>query len=589
MAGLSLGLGLGIGARVRSGGSPPVSTLTAGVTFAWVMDGLASISGGVGPGTPNPAHQFMRLMGARVQPAPVAILALSGTSVGPSAFGGNAGWQNPYALDAAASMVPRIMIVGGGANDNLLSTDPGADPSDGHTTNAQLQAWYNMQKYGLEQFQAYGGDYYVIVNTPPSAKTNETTIDSGQTLDRRTRVMTAQSDFAAALKLLDSRVLFVSLAAMLPPSSFSVDGVQLVHFDERGGWYLGNAVKTVLDPLIEDPGAAVIRDRIEAGTYPLMTGAQADTDFALAGTGGTVTAAQGMTGTIATSKLIANTTGATGIVVSQVATTGGRTKTVVDLSAATPAATDGRILIQDKSNFGPSLTPGQVVLTAALWRAPAGFRTFGAEWGSFTQWGGGANSLADSGLAGANETHALDTLLIGSGTGSVAFTATTSFAPVAKRGWALFWKAGSTLSGPIELERPAYWKPSNRTAAAPRYIGDTVTSSGGAMLGANFRMQPRGTVSAASGGLVRVEPGQWNLFGFTETDYLERRIYKGSAGDTAIGSGTLLATLSGSTWTYTIAAAATTAGDRIFVEVDCNNGVGSTHTARSKTTLTVGA
>lgn len=60
-------------------------------------------------------------------------------------------------------------------------------------------------------------------------------------------------------------------------------------------------------------------------------------------------------------------------------------------------------------------------------------------------------------------------------------------------------------------------------------------------------------------------------------------MYKG--GSAAIGSGTLVATLSGSTWTVTAGASGAIAGDQLWAEVDVNSGIGGTVTARSATAL----
>jgi hypothetical protein len=108
------------------------------------------------------------------------------------------------------------------------------------------------------------------------------------------------------------------------------------------------------------------------------------------------------------------------------------------------------------------------------------------------------------------------------------------------------------------------------------------------LTGANYRLRPTGTVTAAAGGTVRIEPGRWAPHGLTEADFVQRRLYKGTAATVATGSGTLLATLSGSTWAYAVPAGAVAAGDLIYVEVDCATGIGATVTSRSVLSVTAG-
>jgi hypothetical protein len=581
MAGFGFGFG---GARRRSangGGSPAL--LPVGLTWTWLGDGLVSTSGGAGTGITNAPHQFARLIGGRAQPCPVPILGRSGSTIARD-ISSNRAWVKPYAIDAAALQVPSILIGGTmGANDNLLSADPGANPASGQTTNVYLQDWYDAFDYAYAKFVAYGGYLLVWIGTAASDKAGETTIDSGQSLDRRTRVWAAQAAHVAAVAAVDSRVLFISLAAMLPMSEYSVDGSNHVHLDERGAYYIANAAFQAIDARIAAATADQIADLIDAGTYPLMTAVNLDTATALPGTAGTVTG-PGVTGTIATGKTITNTTGVTGITVEQVATNGGRTKTRVTL-AGTASAT-GKVMIADSANQSVAAKPGQPVCTGAIIRYPTGIHNMGADWGgNFGTWGGTGGSLANNALVGAGETHTVDAL--------VFFNPMTPFGssgPFAgARRWAALWRSGTTLSGTIEFERPFTWIPSNRTAAVPVYLGEIQDSAGNLILSTNYRMRPTGSFSASTGGTIRVEPGTWNLFGLTETDYAARRVYRGGSGGLAgLGTGTLMATLSGANWTVNPAAQGT-AGELIYVEIDCNNGVGGTVTYRSVLTVTIGA
>lgn len=559
----------------KGGGSP--SLVAAGATWGWIGDGLNAPSGGVGSGLANPVHQFMALMGLRVQPVPLPIIARSGSTIARD-ISTNRALINPYAIDAMAKQVPDIFIIGTmGANDNLLSTNPGANPASGQTTNVYLQDWYDAVNYAYSKFVAYGGKLFVVMATASSTKVGESTY--------RTTVWNAQKAFVAALTASDSKVVFADITDMTDPTQWSVDtSSSYTHWDERGSYHAALAVLNAITGKIVAATDDECIDAINAGTYPLMTGSQLDTDQAMAGTGGTVTG-PGISGTLADSKVITNNTGATGITVAQVATSGGRTKTVVTLAGT--ASADGKIMIQDKSNISLAGTPGQPFRTGAILRIPANVaRNAGSEWNNqWGFWGGGATSLVDNTRAGANETHAIASAIVNgtlSGTsGVVPAGNSTTFA--GKRTWAFFAKSGTSLAGTFELERTFAYKPSNRLAAAMAYIGDFKDSFGNTVLNTNWRLRPTGTISQASGGTIRVEPGTWNLFGLTEADFATRRLYKGNSGNTAVGSGTLIgAEMSGSTWTQTFAGGVVTTGDLVYAEITDREG----NTYRSAITVT---
>ncbi|HEX8382466.1 MAG TPA: hypothetical protein VF592_03725 [Sphingomonas sp.] len=576
-------------------GAAGSALIPVGGTFAWVGDGLSAIDAGVGPGATNAPHQFQALMAGLVQPTALPVLAQSGTTI-KTDDGSNRAWIMPVAINAAAAQTPDLFIMGSmGANDNVLATAPGVNPASGQTTNPRLQDWYDAVAYAYAKFQAYGGKRFRVVATIASTKAGETVVDSGETQDRRTRVWAAQAAFVAALGGGDSKVAFVGLTGMLPPSAYSSNTASsFVHIDQRGAYYIAAALKASLDGHIEAKTPAEIMDLIVAGTYPLQ-GAQLDTDAALTGTAGTVTG-PGVTGTIATSKLIANTTGATGITVSQVGTAGGRTKTVVDFAAATPTTANGRLLLQDRLNMTIAATPGAYVMTGALMRASPGFWNFGSDFlgNNFGKWGGGAASLAAPASPGASTgtpaqeaaASPMDTLVL---TNPLpVYGSSTTFA--GKRGFALYWPSGSTLAGSFEIERPFAHLVNERTRHAPAYLGDVMTIGGnrvatgaGSVAGVSAPlMRLSGTVSQAAGGTVRLEPGLWTPRGLTEADFVGRHIYAGGvAGQAGTGTGALIATLSGSTWTHMVAAGAVATGTVLYPEADVDNGIGGTVTVRS--------
>jgi len=255
-------------------------------------------------------------MGLRVQPSAKPIIAASGTTE-KTQSASNYPLHNPIAIDAMIAQRSNVMIWGtGGANDNLLSTNPGANAASGATTSTWLQDDHDSKSYLVAQFKAVAGesDILVIVATAPSTKLNESTY--------RDQVWAAQAAQVTALAAGDARIIFVPLTDMLPPSDFSGDtGSSYVHLDQRGAAFIANKVKAAIDSRIEAKTLDQISDMIDAGTYPLMSGGNQDTDGILTGAGGTLTG-PGVTGSLATSKVILNTTGSTGVAVSQVATTG---------------------------------------------------------------------------------------------------------------------------------------------------------------------------------------------------------------------------------------------------------------------------
>jgi hypothetical protein len=674
---------------LRPGGKASIAlpSLSAGATYAWVGDGLVANSAGVGHGPNNMMEQLHWMMNGRIQPTAYPNLARSGSRMKTSNAGASQyAWVYPYATDAAAAQTPDVFFIGSmGHNDGVLSTDPGSNTASGSTTSTVLQDWYDCIAYAYSKFTAYVGSsrnkLFVVIGTVPSAITGETTVDSGQSLDRRTRVWNAQKAYANGLAATDNRVLFVDISSLIPPTSYSNDsGSNYTHIDERGGYAYAVLIKAAIDAYIEAKTYDQIMDMIDAQTYPLMGSANLDSDEALAGTGGTRQATvtfsdasgtsrqptandtvsingvtitfvasgatgnqvnigasanatatnlntfvnsnlaslglsatsvsnniltlsasgatvpamsatgttppqvgQFLSGSIATSKIVLNTSGASGMSVAQVSTSGGRTKTVITLGGTTGQA--GRIQISDKSNLTLTATPGAYFATGAIFRASAGFHNFGSDLNgsNYSLWAGGGSILADHGsLIGAATAYGIDGLV--QAIPQPVFSSSTTFS--SKRNWAIFWRASTALSGTIEQERDYAYLISERTRHGPTYLGDVKDANNSLLVGSNQRLRPTGTISQAAGGTIRVEPGLWTPRGLTEADFAARRIYKGTTSDTGVGTGTLLATLTGSNWTSTLGAGAVTTGDRIYVEVDANNGIGGTVTARSSTTVT---
>ncbi len=525
------------------GGGAPITPM--GSTWGIIGDGLVATSGGVGSGSPNYGHRFGARMGGRLQPVAAPILGRSGTTIFRTS-GSNHPWINPYAIDAMIAQRPNVFIFGScGANDNLLSTDP--------VGNVLLDDWRDAVDYAFAEWDAYAGvnDLFVVVGTIPSTKAGETT--------HRANVWTEQENHVIAIG--DSRVVWVGLDAMLPPSDFSIDsGALYVHIDERGAHFIADAIYDAIDARVEAATVDDVLAAIYAGTYPLMSGSQLDTDRNLAAPDtGTLT---NVTGAVATSKLINNTTGSASISAAMETIAGSQRRIVVTLGGTSSAA--GKVMIGDRLNFTVAASPGQYVRTGAKVVAPAGYFNFGCDYGSWGISGGGANSIINNARVGAGDAQPIDALMFANEQPLSASSA--SFA--ARRNFAVFWRSGTALSGEIEFSDPFAYLVSERDRVPAAFLGKLADGNGGLQFTTNYRMRLSGTISQAAGGTLRVETGYVVPRGLLNSDFVARRIYRGLVTDTALGSGTLIATLSGTDWTNTFGAAVVTTGDRIHVEID---------------------
>ena len=549
--------GFGVSRRRRRPRASVPGLIPVGATFGYVGDGIMS---GAAGGTRNMGDWFLQLIGLRLQPVPVWALAQSGTVIA-RAVGANANiWINPHGVDALAAQKPDVAIFGTcGHNDGILATDPDANAT-------YLNDWKDALTRHVNANPA--ASLIPVMGTWPSLASETTAI--------RTKVWTRQQAHAASFA--DPRIVWIDVSGVDPAAVNDPADAARVHPDKDGGQAGGLLLYNAIGPRVAAATPAGIQALIDAGSYPLM-GTQIDADRTLAGTGGTATTGMQPGSTIATSKLVSNATG--GIASSAMVSAGGYNKVVVSLSGT--AGADGNVLVQDKAALtAGGVTPGQYVFTGFGARVPTGLNRLGLDWSSFGTSLDGIVSANDT-VSDQATTTALDTIML---TAPQPFYGTSNFA---KRSLTLRYKSGTALSGTLEVYQPFAWIVRDRLRHAPVYLGNLKPAGTGALLaGLNYRLRPTGTVSAAAGGTVRVEPGKWAPHGLTEADFGQRRIYKGSSADTGVGSGTLLATLSGSTWTHAVAAGAVTAGDLIYVEVDAGNGIGGVVTARSVTTITAG-
>jgi hypothetical protein len=538
---------------------PPLPTglVPVGSTFGFVGDGIMSQA--ACPGTRNMGDWFLELMGLRLQPVPVWNLAQSGTVMART-VGSNANvWINPHAVDALAAQKPDVAIFGScGHNDGLKAADP-------DTNAVYLGDW----KDALTRHVAANPQALLIpvMGTWPSLQGTELPAI-------RAKVWARQQAHVASFA--DPRLLWIDVSAIDPSAVNDSTDSTRVHPDLDGGQQGGLLLHAAISPRVAAATPAQVQAMIDAGSYPLM-GTQVDGDRMLVGTGGTATTGMQAGSAIATSKLVSNATG--GTVSAAMVSAGGYNKVVVSLSGT--ANTDGNVLVQDKVNLAVMATPGQHVVTGFGVRVPIGLNRLGSDWGNFGGGMSGAASATDA-VADNPTTTALDTIWV-----TVPQPVFGTATPAVKRSLNLRYKAGSALSGSLELYQPFAWVVRDRLRHAPVYLGDVKPAgTGGPPTAVAARLRPTGTVSAAAGGTVRVEPGKWAPHGLTEADFLQRRLYKGTAANTGLGSGTLLATLSGATWTHAVPAGAVVAGDLLYVEVDCATGVGGTVTARSTLSVT---
>lgn len=539
---MMIGLGLGVTIGTGGGGSSGPALVPIGSTWGITGDGI--ISNASSAGVRNIPFWLMNGLKGRLQASVLPIVALSGTTIARD-DGSNTAFIVPIAIPALAAQYVDVPFFGScGANDNLLSTNPvGSVPLQDWKDAVTLHVASNPQAKLIP-----------ICGTGPSIKTNEATY--------RAANWAAQAAHVASLN--DPRCLYIDVSSIDPTTWSPASDGSRVHPDERGAQAYANLILAAIDSRIESKTVAEILDMIYGNTYPGMV-TQLDTDRALAGTGGTVT--NMFAGSVApTSKLATNLTGSTAIASGVVAIPSSRQKMVVTLGGTVTA--DGKVMMQDKSNLVlTGATPGQFVASGMVVRAAAGFINAGIDFGNYGTVASGANSQAGV-VTTAPVANAIDSLWI-------CFGLPLAGTPLqGKRAVAFRYPAGAAPAGTFETEQWFAWVISRRLLGPPVYLGNV------SVVGVGNKTRVTGSIAAG----FRLEPGYWNLAGLTEADFVQRRIYKG--GTATIGSGTLIATMSGSTWTTTAAAAGIIAGDVLWAETDCNNGIGGTVTARSATGLT---
>lgn len=614
-----IGIGLPI-TRGKGVGGVSLPVIAPGSMLGMVADGLSAQSGGVGPGPSNPFHQLLNRAFPLLQPCEAPIFALSGSSIAGS---GGTAWINPYAVDALTKQRPHVLIAGPfGANDNVLSTDPTISQGMIDWKAAVTYAYGKFTAYAGSS-KAY---LFVVQATPPSNKTTEATyrnaawaaqaahaaaltaadnrvvfaplvsmldangsymgvqysIDAGTAWNGNASVAgtvltinsTASGAVAVGQKLTGVGVtegttvvsgaglIWVVTPSQTVASTAMYSDAFWVHFDERGGWTDADLLWSVISPYIASAVDAEF-DRIFAGTYPYMAGAQLDSDRNLVGTGGTVDAT--VSGTIATSKAIQDGSGVgnTHVSVSMAVDNGSRNKIVIPYDGA-GIATGGRLRVYDKSNFGVTASPGQHIRAGCRVKSTSKGHNWGFAHGNYGQHGGGGFSLGNNARVGALETHNIDGGFVSYGV--PLFGADTSFSTM--RTWAMYWRNTTAIGGTIELSQFFIYLMSRRGLIPTAYIGNTVDAAGTAYFSAAGQVaRGSGSVSAAAGGTLRGDPGLVVPSGILGSDYTAIKFYKGTAANTGFGTGTQIGTTVGNgVWSITVGAGVVTTGDKIWVD-----------------------
>jgi hypothetical protein len=557
-----LGLGRSLFSTMNTGSgggvAPAAPRMTFGATFGGTGDGLVAPGGGVGNG-PNNALQLLQTdFKGKLQPTVAPFLGKSGTRI-KTTNGAQYAWVAPYAIDALAAQMPNLWLhMSSGHNDGLMNVDP--------ASSQQMQDWKDAVSYAYSKFTAYAAvnDYFAVGGTFGSTVAGESTW--------RATVWAAQKAYVQAMTATDYRVRFIDISTLVPPESYSVDtSSNYTHVDERAARALNDLILAALADVLPTQTLDDVVAAIIAGTYPLMGTANLDTNSAMTGTGGAVSGTGlsiGGDGFLPTAKTITLTMSGLTCVATRIDKGNGRYKVRVTFDGTASSA--GKIMWGDTSNIARTASPGRYFRHGCRVKLTKGFRNFGGEAGTMGAFAGGASSLANNALVGANTSQGLDTILWANeqptyGNDTIYSTA---------RKWAVYWATGEVFVAAndyIEFEEPFTYEVSERSRVPAAFIGtlvDASNSDSAVYFNTNYRPRVTGAISQAAGGTLRWETGYTLPRGLLNTDFTAKRAYKGTSANTAVGSGTLIATVTTTAWTTTIAAAAVTTGDIIWGEID---------------------
>lgn len=580
------GLAPGTGVQIATGTSPYVdTTVVNGTTYYYTV---ASVNAnGQGPQSnelsATPVAMALAPIGSQIvfygdgtmsengtpglaDPCAWALWHLNGKAM-PSP-----GWMQARSGDFMVDILARIGAAIGqqadiavqtsiGHNDGLLGTDPDVDPTVLDAWKVITDAWIAGNPDAL---------YIPVCSTLPSTVANEALPSSfNPAITRAERVWQLQQAYIVAKA--DARIFYVATGEAYDPLTMSIDTANFyTHMDARGGYAVGAATLgvAIAGIMVAETKENVLA-MLYAGTYPGQVGSNFDANAALAGTGGTLAGAVLPTGQYATGKRITNNLPATSAVV---CSKGGTTPdSQISVISGTPGVQN--TVAQDAvSLVTATATPGQYLLYSygfviddGAGAAPVGMRGYYSSFGNY----GSIGQLADAALSG-TLANPLDSIMMVPPRALYSSSISYGARPDLYTRW-----SAVALDGRTVIERLSARIYSTRTRSAPCYFGnDTIQ-------GVSYQLRLTGTLVAGAGTL-RVETGSWAPYGLTETDFAERRIYLGgTAGNAGIGTGTLVATLSGSVWTWvTVGIVAT---DQLYCELTVNNGIGGNVVQRSET------
>lgn len=487
-----LSLGLSYAATGVGSSSPGLLDLYS--TYMVFGDGV--MSEGSAGGLRNGPTQFLWAMAGRVRPSLGWMQCKSGGDLDTCFARINAALVQVVAIAHFASQ---------GHNDGLLGTDPVASPS-----------LFNKWKRNLDAFvAAHNGRAGVILI--------DNTLPSNVTENFKAQVWAAQLNYIATIVPSGGTLIVARDLSGFDPLNMTPAGDSgRVHPDERGGWWLGadpgnpNSIFSKVDPLVT---AATIDDIANDTAAKSWRGANLYTDYNLAGTTGTKNGA-GVTpvnavnagadvGGYATNHTITNAlANGSGVTVGVGKDTSPNPYDVQQVDIAGTAAARNTIT-EIRSNYAlTGSVPGAafafqaaVKIDDGAGNPPDGLVAFGALF----QGGIGNNGGDPTTGVTAPFDHVIDTVLMTAP--AVIFGPTypvNSAQQLITR-----WEGSVALDGRIRHSRHQIYQTELDEVGVPAYIGDDTIVS------ANLRLRVTGTgisgttVTAATVGAVRLEPGRW--------------------------------------------------------------------------------
>ena len=544
---IGLGLSLNINLVGAGGGAAPALAAIGSQIGIW-SDGV--MSEGACPGARNAFLWTLSYLNGRCLPAPGYMQGKSGGDMNTCLA------RLPY----TTVQMWDIAVMGSmGHNDGLMNTDPDLDPTN-----------TNLWKSNLIAFVAANPNakYIPVCSTLPSQV-------GGETQAIYNKVWAIQQ--AAVTACADARVFYVATGEAFNPATMIAGGGDTAHPNVLGGYTAGYlTIGPAIGAKIVAGSIATIQGMLQNTIYPGLSGGQLYSTNTLVGVAGSKAGTVVPTGEVATSHTLTNnlTNGTSVTVLASKSPPDPATPStqVIDISG-TPSAQNTVIFGTTATISVTGSTPGQYALFAATLTfddgtgaAPVGLVQFSADFGNFGIHG------SSGALAGAGADIGWPTTTLMMVPPKPFFGGNGPFAASPR-----VLTRHSVINNDVEktINSPTLHLISTRSQSPAQYIG------GDSITGANYLLRLTGTL-ASGVGTLRVEPGAWCPYGLTNADFSARRIYKGSSA--TIGSGTLVATLTGATWTWTTSGIS--GGDTLWAEVDAISGTGSTHTERSATAYT---